>query len=71
MAGIGNQVVQAIAGILLVKFGHKAHMLVTEFGIGVLKNLAANLIQGAIGGGISAIPGVTGQMQSATLFEGV
>ncbi len=54
--GIQDEIVQALAGVALVKFGPKAHPLVGEFGTGVLKQLAANLISGGLrGGGMAAL----------------
>lgn len=61
-SGLGNisaPILQAVAGILLVKFGGKAHALVESYGVGVLKQLAGGLIGGAIGGagGVAAAGG--------------
>ncbi len=58
--GIQDEVVQALAGVALVKFGPKAHPLVGEFGTGVLKQLAANLISGGLRGGGMAVLGQRG-----------
>lgn len=58
--GLQDEIVQALAGIALVKFGGRVHKLVPDFGTGVLKQLAANIMSGAISGGAGIIGGQRG-----------
>lgn len=58
--GLQDELVQALAGIGLVKFGGRVHKLVPEFGTGILKQLAATLISGGLRGGGGAIFGQRG-----------
>jgi hypothetical protein len=71
--GLGVAATETIAGILLVHFGHKAHHLLKEYGIGLIKDVAGNLIKGALGGagGTLTLPGMAAAGPSDSVFAGI
>jgi hypothetical protein len=70
LPGVDARIIQAIAGALIVKYGHKAHALVSSYGRGMLYQIAGSLIGGAIGGAGGALFSGGPSMGTSAVFGG-
>jgi hypothetical protein len=70
ISGVDSRIVQAVIGAAAVKYGHKAHKLVSDYGHGVLLQLAAVIERGALLGGGGAIIGGGSVAGGSPVFGG-
>jgi hypothetical protein len=70
ISGVDSRLTQAVLGAVAVKYGHKAHKLVSDYGHGVLLQLAAVIERGAILGGGGAIVGGGSVAGGSPVFGG-
>jgi hypothetical protein len=70
ISGVDSRITQAVLGAVAVKYGHKAHKLVSDYGHGVLLQLAAVLERGAILGGAGSLVGGGSVAGGSPVFGG-